>query len=58
LALLIYLRRVKKEASLKLLITKSLWPMRRVIKETINTLLRDWSGSYNNNGDGDNGAKV
>jgi hypothetical protein len=32
--------------------------MRRVIKETINTLLRDWSGSYNNNGDGDNGAKV
>jgi hypothetical protein len=47
------LRRTKKEASLELLTTRSLWLIRRVIEETINTSLRGWSGSHDEDDDDD-----
>ena len=48
---------MKKEASLKLFIARSLRPMRRVIEKTIDTSLRDWSGSHNDD-DNDDGTEA
>jgi hypothetical protein len=52
------LRRTKKEASPELLITRSLWPTRRVIKETVDTSLRGWSGSHDEDDDDDDDRKL
>ena len=43
------LGRAKEETSLKLLISWSFRPVRRVIKETIDILLNSCNSSYNNN---------